>query len=115
METSLSLQQDNTPTSIFSFRGRTARAPYAVAVLAWIVVATVLNVSAGTVRDPIAAGIVLLIWVVGFYLFLAISARRARDAGDSPWFVLTLFIPLVGLIAMLYLIFKKGVNDENLS
>ena len=63
--------------------------------------------------DPLVAYIVL----PGFLLFswakLALAAKRLHDLGKSGWICLVLFIPLFGLIAVIFLLFARGDDYDN--
>ena len=49
------------------------------------------------------------------YSTFCISIKRIRDIGLSPWFVLLLLVPLVGLIAYLFLLFYPRLKTKSLS
>ena len=55
----------------------------------------------------------VLLGFVGVYLFITLGIRRTHDVGHSGWFLLLTFIPYIGLIFSLYLLFKKGDQGEN--
>ena len=44
---------------------------------------------------------------------LALAAKRFHDVGKAGWFCLLLFVPLVGLIAFIYLLFARGEDRNN--
>jgi uncharacterized membrane protein YhaH (DUF805 family) len=44
---------------------------------------------------------------------LALAAKRFHDLGKAGWFCLLLFVPLVGLIAFIYLLFARGEDRDN--
>ena len=51
-------------------------------------------------------GTQLLVYVAVLGVFipsLAITVRRLRDSGTNPWWILVTLLPLVGLLAWLYL------------
>jgi uncharacterized membrane protein YhaH (DUF805 family) len=56
----------------------------------------------------IIVGGVLLLWAK-----LALAAKRFHDLGNTGWLCLLLFIPLVGLIAFIYLLFARGNDHDN--
>jgi uncharacterized membrane protein YhaH (DUF805 family) len=67
----------------------------------------------GTVSPLLAlriggALVLLLIWAQ-----LALAAKRFHDVGKAGWFCLLLFVPLVGLIAFIYLLFARGEDRDN--
>ena len=61
--------------------------------------------------------LILRIWVaLGLLLIwaqLALAAKRFHDVGKAGWFCLLLFVPLVGLIAFIYLLFARGEDRDN--
>jgi uncharacterized protein DUF805 len=52
--------------------------------------------------------VLLLIWAQ-----LALAAKRFHDVGKAGWSCLLLFVPLVGLIAFIYLLFARGEDRDN--
>lgn len=68
-----------------------------------------------TLRDEVLGGaptwlfVALGLWTLPFvWIAAAMTMRRARDIGHSPWFVLLVFVPLVNHIAMLYCAARSG-------
>jgi len=57
--------------------------------------------------SAIIVGGILITWAK-----LALAAKRFHDLGNTGWLCLLLFIPLVGLIAFIYLLFARG-DDHN--
>jgi uncharacterized membrane protein YhaH (DUF805 family) len=57
------------------------------------------------------------IFIPGFVLFtwakLALAAKRFHDLGKSGWLSLVLFIPLFGLIAIIFLLVAPGDDYGN--
>src|SRR5689334_2292482 len=57
------------------------------------------------------------IFIPGFILFawakLALAAKRFHDLGKSGWLSLVLFIPLFGLIAVIFLLVAPGDDYDN--
>ena len=107
---------------LWSFYGRIGRGAYVGGLflnLAWALAAFVALIQIfGPSRTPgelphPAVGPIL---IVGFILFiwakLALAAKRFHDVGISGWLCLLLFIPLVGFIAFIYLLFARG-DDHN--
>lgn len=90
------------------FQGRINRRNY----LAWVlVVYVVLILIADFIKNLGALGLVLYLLAAIFTVSAAI--RRLHDINKSGWIALLLLIPLVNLILMLFLIFKKGSADKN--
>jgi uncharacterized membrane protein YhaH (DUF805 family) len=49
--------------------------------------------------SPLALSTVLALWTAPFFwIGLSLTARRARDAGISPWFAQLFFVPVVGYV-----------------
>src|SRR5215510_196241 len=96
---------------LFSFQGRVNRAKFwLVHVLMWVIVCVVFAVIGGSAvmsGDPEAAlksvgavgGIVLLvIYILMIWIGLAIAVKRWHDRNKSGWWVLIVFVPVVGTI-----------------
>ena len=112
---------------LFSFQGRINRAKFwLVHVAMWVVVAIVFSVilgSAAMSSDPQAAlqsvgavgGLILLVvYILALWIGLAIAAKRWHDRNKSAWWILIVFVPLVG--GLWYLIecgFLKGTTGAN--
>jgi len=112
---------------LFSFQGRINRAKFwLVHVAMWVVVAIVFSVilgSAAMSSDPQAAlqsvgvvgGLVLLVvYILALWIGLAIAAKRWHDRNKSAWWILIIFVPVVGpfwyLIECGFLSGTTGVN-----
>ena len=58
-------------------------------------------------------------WLGGIYLVLvlipnlAVIIRRLHDSNRSGWWALTFLIPIVGLMAWLFLMIDEGTPEEN--
>ena len=112
---------------LFSFQGRINRAKFwLVHVAMWVVVAIVFSVilgSAAMSSDPQAAlqsvgavgGIILLVvYILALWIGLAIAAKRWHDRNKSAWWILIVFVPVVG--GLWYLIecgFLRGTTGTN--
>ena len=44
---------------------------------------------------------------------LAVTARRLHDVGKSGWMYLVIFIPIIGVIWLLVLLFTDGDSGTN--
>jgi uncharacterized membrane protein YhaH (DUF805 family) len=110
---------------LWSFYGRIGRRAYAGGLLlnlalAAAAIAAVIYLGKDQPRaqpggplDPLVAYIIL----PGFLLFswakLALAAKRLHDLGKSGWICLVLFIPFLGLIAVIFLLFARGDDYDN--
>ncbi|MGC6522024.1 MAG: DUF805 domain-containing protein [Candidatus Micropelagos thuwalensis] len=98
----------------FDFQGRSSRSEY------WwsFLVLTILNILFGIsyeILDPSSASYIL---VLLFNLCLiipsfAVAIRRLHDIDRSGWWYFIAFIPLIGLIVLIYWFVKKG--DEGIN
>ena len=112
---------------LFSFQGRVNRAKFwLVHVVMWVVLLIVFSAilgSAAMSSDPQAAlqsvgavgGIILLVvYILALWIGLAIAAKRWHDRNKSAWWILIVFVPVVG--PFWYLIecgFLKGTTGAN--
>jgi uncharacterized membrane protein YhaH (DUF805 family) len=111
---------------LFSFQGRANRAKFwLVNVGLMVVEAIVFGIAGGAAMmsgDPSAAlssmgvmGIVcLLVFIVLFWIGLAIAVKRWHDRGKSGWWVLIALVPVIG--GFWYIIecgFLKGTTGAN--
>jgi hypothetical protein len=44
-------------------------------------------------------GLASILYLLGLALYLYVGANVIRKAGYSPWWVLVMFVPLVGIVA----------------
>jgi uncharacterized membrane protein YhaH (DUF805 family) len=82
------------------FTGVTGRAEFwwfALAVVMVLAFAQLLAETVGPLPLQIASLLVLLPWI-------AACTRRLRDAGLNPWWQLIALVPVVGIVALLYLL-----------
>jgi uncharacterized membrane protein YhaH (DUF805 family) len=90
----------------FVFGGRASRPAYW-----WFALFQILATLAASVIDVALDTYVtyLIVAVVLFIPGLSVLVRRLHDAGHSGWWVLILFLPLIGLIVML--VFTLQASD----
>jgi uncharacterized membrane protein YhaH (DUF805 family) len=104
--------------AFFSFYGRSGRAEYTVALLSSLVllVAGIFVIAAGSVSlhiPPVLASVTIVVWVVLVeWAILAVLAKRFQDIGRPGYYCVFHFIPLVGLLLMIGLMFIKGHPSE---
>ncbi len=98
---------------IFSVKGRIGRIRY----LAYSLVGTLLLIPAvvfATVfPDNIAALYLILSYAAAVSFHILLSKRRFNDMNQSGWFSIVLIIPLINLIALIWLILGRGTESEN--
>ena len=112
---------------LFGFRGRLTRAKFWLAALGIFVVELVLYaVLSGNVAalihppevpppiGPFATTVILAFGVLVNWISLAIAVKRYHDRDKSGWWVLIIFLPVIG--ALWYLIecgFLRGSDGNN--
>lgn len=89
----------------FDFSGRTSRKDFW---LTWLLL-LLLTIVIGAITAVVPVlGIVTWIWSLIILIpSLAMGARRLRDAGFSPWWLLLLLIGIGGIILIILWIFPK--------
>jgi len=95
----------------FSFHGFARRQQFwAVVLLANIgaIVGRIALGAAGLDESSLIRSLATLAALVGVWLILATSARRARDAGMSPWWAAGMVIPFIGIIMLLVLGLRRS-------
>lgn len=100
----------------FEFSGRARRAEYWYFTLFNVIFSIVL----GVIDAVIAAGNTSDIGVLGglyslalFIPSLAVAVRRLHDTGRSGWWMLMIFIPLIGVIVLLVFMVMNGEASDN--
>ena len=111
---------------LFSFQGRANRAKFWLINIGIVVVEAIVFGAAGggamVSEDPSAAmasmgalGIVgLLVFIVLFWVGLAVAVKRWHDRGKSGWWIFIALVPVIG--GLWYLIecgFLKGTTGPN--
>jgi uncharacterized membrane protein YhaH (DUF805 family) len=95
----------------FSFRGRMARTQFWLAGLALGIVFTVLVVF---LESEFGRSASLIVYPPFFWSAFALSARRLRDSGTSPFTLLAFVIPVLGALWLTYLLgFRRGTQGDN--
>lgn len=64
-------------------------------------------------RDSILGQTYILVGILALIFNLSLFVRRWHDLGQSEWMVLLNFIPFMGWLVLLYLVFKGGQDKEN--
>lgn len=103
------------------FKGRARRKEYWMYVLfltiAYIIAAildNVLGLSIKMAGQSMGYGyIYLLVALATIVPSIAVSVRRLQDINKSGWFVLIAFIPIIGVLILLYWSLLEGTKGEN--
>lgn len=106
---------------LFSFKGRVNRAKFWMVNLLMIVVEViVIMVIVELIFSGASeAGFVILLpfyslWILWFWVGLAVTAKRYHDRNKSAWWILIALIPIIGPIwAFVELGFFKGIDGPN--
>jgi len=111
---------------LFGFRGRINRAKFwMVAILSTIVIAVIFSIFFGGLAasgDPGAAvksvglvgGIIaLLLYILLFWISLAIAVKRCHDRNRSGWFVLVGMVPVLNIWYLIEVGFLRGTQGPN--
>lgn len=96
------------------FHGRSSRSEFWY----WVLFVVLLSVATSIVDAIIGATILGPLVSLALLLpGLAVSVRRLHDIGKSGWWVLVGFIPVLGLIYLIYLYVQPsdGPNDHGLA
>ncbi len=105
--------------SIFSPDGRITRRSYRVTILSIILLHAGLAFIVGEISSSRngsgdgAAILLLLIFLPSIWVVLMACIKRWHDLDKSGWMSLTLFIPYIGLLIMLYLGVAPGTDGSN--
>ncbi|MGN7981379.1 DUF805 domain-containing protein [Burkholderia sp. 22313] len=89
---------------LFSFEGRIGRLPWWIYAVAYAVLSAIFDAgSRGSSGDdlPLLAMLVLFaIAVVSVWASIAVGVKRLHDIDKSGWWMLLIFVPIVGAIAL---------------
>lgn len=113
---------DNLKPLLFSFDGRINRAKYWTGILivlainiAVLAVATIIGLILGENIITMLIGIIaLIIYIAMIWPSIALGVKRFHDRNKSGWWVLIVFVPLIG--GLWYLIeagFLEGTKGPN--
>ncbi len=97
------------------FEGRSNRTEYWMFFLIDFIIALTLNILAFI--SPGDSGFInFLPTLYLLFIFLpdcSASARRLHDTNKSAWYMLTIFVPIIGIFVLLYLLSKPTVDIDN--
>ena len=104
---------------LFGFRGRITRAKFWLVALGIFVIELMLYVALGGNEElpqigPFATTVILVLGVLVTWIPLAVAVKRYHDRDKSAWWVLIIFLPVIG--ALWYLIecgFLRGTDGPN--
>jgi uncharacterized membrane protein YhaH (DUF805 family) len=101
----------------FTFSGRASRSEYWLCVVAYMVlyiVAVILDFSFGLWSVEAGIGTFSAILVVAVLIpSIAVSVRRLHDTNRVGWWLLIIFVPLFGAIALIVMHCLKGTDGDN--
>lgn len=105
------------------FSGRAARSEYWWWVLFVAIVSIVTQIIDGAVLAPIlgfqafaedAGQPLTFVFLLGVLLpGLAVSVRRLHDIDRSGWWLLVVFVPLIGVLLLIYWFVQVGIASAN--
>ena len=99
------------------FSGRARRTEYWMFVLFNMIfafAAMVIDNILGTAVEGVGYGLVYALYLLAMFVpGLAVTVRRLHDVGKSGWMYLILFIPIIGGIWFLVLMFTDGDSGTN--
>lgn len=100
-----------------TFSGRARRKEYWMFFLFSTIAAVVLSIldmAIGTFDPQSGFGLISLAYFVAVFLpNLAVTVRRLHDAGLSGWWILLVFVPFIGAIALLIMMVLPSNAGEN--
>lgn len=108
----------NISQALFSFQGRMRRFDYWLKGFPVLLLAGMINagiVSVGV--HGMFAWLSMLVGIICIWISLAILVKRLHDRNRSGWLVITLFIPLVNIMTVIWILievwFLKGTTGNN--
>lgn len=97
-----------------TFSGRARRSEYWF----WTLFITLVSIGTAIIDGALlaSAGVGFLnpVWTIAiFFPNLAVAVRRLHDIDMCGWWVLIIFVPLIGVLLLLYWMIKRGTAGEN--
>ena len=100
-----------------TFLGRAPRAEYwwfyLLLVVLYIVAKTADSVLGTGFEEDAIGWVSMIVLLVTLIPFLAASVRRLHDIDKSGWWMLLIFIPLIGAIWLIVLMVMQGTKGDN--
>lgn len=106
-----------------TFRGRASRSEYWWFILAFFLLALLVSIVEGAVLAPMlgfeafdpAAGnpMSMIVSLALFLPTLAVAIRRLHDIDRSGWWYLIGFVPLIGVLVLIYWYVQPGTGGDN--
>ena len=101
----------------FKFDGRIDRLTYFVAGLVatacWFLLLMALVIAWGENDSATSGGLMWVLVVVAVWMHSALTIKRAHDMGYAAWSALVVYVPLIGAVWALVLLFKGGDDGNN--
>ena len=98
-----------------AFDGRARRKEYWTFFLVNFIIAVVMGFMAGILWSILGLVVNIALWVYALAIIvpsIAVAVRRLHDTGRSGWWVLIGFIPIIGLVLIVFLI-QDSAPGEN--
>jgi uncharacterized membrane protein YhaH (DUF805 family) len=100
-----------------NFNGRSRRSEYWYFILfniLFVIAAYLIDVNLRLNFEEGSGGPFYLLYIIGTFIpGLAVAIRRLHDVDKSGWFLLIVFVPLIGGIWLLVLFFSEGTIGKN--
>ena len=104
-------------TTLFSFTGRIGRSTFWVIFVTFFLIGVGLQIVGTLSGDRVGFGwlvaLALIYFIPAIWISLAAYVKRWHDLNRSGWLALTLFIPYVNLLILLYLGIAPGTEGIN--
>ncbi|AYQ38386.1 membrane protein [Burkholderia aenigmatica] len=103
---------------LFSFEGRIGRLPWWIYALFYALLSAFFDAgSRGSSNDdlpPLVMAVLVAIGVIAVWSSIAVGVKRLHDIDKSGWWMLLLFVPIVGALALFVMNgFIAGTPDAN--
>ncbi len=99
-----------------TFSGRAARSEFWWFALFSFGMSIILNIVDAALFSSLTGGVGLLglIWMLAVIVpSIAVGVRRLHDVDKSGWWYLLIFVPLIGVLILIYFFIQKGTDGPN--